>query len=234
MKSTLIIIILAVFSFTAFAQDEMFTGGTKEKNEKTKKEKPKKEKREEKKKGDAIFVLPDMSINLDMKRGAILNAGIRIASGNTKIISQYVSVNFSIPFIPGNHTAVGMFYKCHPFNGGLGKMIGVGLDFEYFFKSDIKGYSEFFFGGKLNNTIKGAGIQWDARRLVLAPRIEFLVPIRNWKIGVTSNPLLFGYWDYLKDSGKWDVVRRWYNIAFTVQLSFPTKKLNKFLAEQKK
>ena len=227
MKRMLLIIATMFVFFFVNAQtgDEMYNAKS-DTAKKAKKEK--KEKQENSNEGAAMYCLPDMSLNIDMNRGVVLNAGVRLVSGTAKIKSQYLSLNFSVPCIPGGHTAIGAFYKMHPFNGAFGKMIGVGLDFQYYFKSDWRGYTEWFYGGKVSNTLKGPGVQWEARRLVLAPRIEILVPAGNWKIGVSSNPLMLGYWDFDLKQKKWGACLRWYDIAFTVQHTFGTKKYRKF------
>ena len=194
----------------------------------------KKEKKETEKENDGqqtYFLLYDMSANVGIGRGFTLNLGAKLQPGEGAP-AQYMSLNFSIPVVQGGHTAVGAYYKIYPFNGKFGKFLSIGLDFEYFFRSDLKGYSEFFFGGKLSNTVKGPGVQWEARRLVLAPRIDFLVPIGNWKIGLTTNPLMFGYWNFDPTQKKWGSTLRWYDASITIQKTFGTKKCKKYFQDK--
>ncbi len=232
MKKNFLILVIAITNFlfvqeTTKAQDDVSFNKKQKvvKNEDTTEMNKKREKK--------IFILPDMSMSIDIERGFVLGTGFRFVSGTKKINPHYININFSVPFAGASeYTAFGLSYKTIPIKGKFGRMWAFGLDCDLFFKSRISSYSEFFFGGKVKNTFGKTSGFWETKRLVLAPRVDFLIPIKNWKIGISSNPLMVGYWDYFSPEKKFGEFSRWYDASIIIEHTFLTKKYKKFREEK--
>jgi hypothetical protein len=99
-------------------------------------------------------------------------------------------------------------------------MWGFGIDVDYGYRADADAYAELFFGGKVANTFKGKGSYWETKRLVVAPRVDFMVPIKNWELGFHTNPLVLVFWDYYKSEKKFGMGQRWYNVELYCSVRF--------------
>ncbi|MFA6325445.1 MAG: hypothetical protein WCX46_04435 [Candidatus Paceibacterota bacterium] len=230
MKKLIFMVAIAIFltNVAIAQQDDLFTGKDNSGVKKEKEVKIKVEKSNEKK----LFLLPDFALNIDANRGFVIGGGVRFTPGSKKIRPQYLSLNLSIPFSKGNN-GLGIAYKTYPFGGSFGRMIGIGADAIVFFKADYNKYSEWFFGGKVSNTLGTSDGFFETKRLVIAPRLDITYPYRNFKFGISSNPLVIGYWDY--SDHKFGDYRRWYNVSLMVQWTVLTKKFKNFKeAEQEK
>jgi hypothetical protein len=167
----------------------------------------KKEKKEKEPKEDlgprAIQFKTELS--LDWWRTAVLGAGINFR-GNAGVPPINYIVSFSFP-----NTAFGAKIVTYPVR--ICKWLGVGLEANYFYKSDFDLYSEFFFGGYVKNTFGSPETKWQSKRLVVTPAVEVFFPSwRRSKFGVKGD-IFYGFWDYSKTTNGWGEVKRWWNVS---------------------
>lgn len=144
-------------------------------------------------------------------RGFTLYGGICVPTGS---LLHHIDLSLSVPPTKdlSYYTYIGAHYKIHPFQKNyFSRMWGFGLDINYGYRADWKAYSEFFFGGKVVNTFQGKGSSWKTKRLVVAPRIDFVIPFNNWELGLHTNPLAIVYFDYYPDEKIFGMGKRWFN-----------------------
>ena len=156
-----------------------------------------------------------MRTSADYERGATLFAGINLSSRNddSKFPEMSLLGSFGIPSNSTQMTSFGLTYIVYPMHGRFSQLWGFGVESIYFYSSNIDMYSELFFGGLGQNTIKDPSAQWITKRLVVAPVVEFSIPIgQKIRIGSKINPLIWGYWDFLPQNNSFSHWRRWYDI----------------------
>ena len=163
-------------------------------------------------------------ISADYRRGCTLFSGIDLKSkeDSSKFPAMSLLFSFSMPATKLEMTSFGLTYLIYPWKNGFGKFFAFGLDGIYFYTSNINLYSELYYGGLGQNTIKNPTALWTTQRWVVAPIVEFSIPIRDkFRIGTKINPLIYGYWNFNKSSNGYSHWHRWYDIDLLfVSLNF--------------
>jgi hypothetical protein len=150
----------------------------------------------------------------DYRRGwsNFIGIDMKAKEDDSKFPNMEAYFSFSVPVTTMEMTSFGLTYVVYPWKRGFGKLFGFELEGIYCYDSKINMYSELFYGGLGQNTIKDLFAQWTTKRLVFTPAVEFSVPIgKKLRVG-TKVDLIFGYWNFNADSKGYSRWHRWYDI----------------------